>query len=675
MMSACRLLLFFWVIANPIFAQLTSDTITLSKEMDQVVITAQFTPTDAKETVNSVRVLNRKIIEQKSVINLQELLQTEANIRISQDAILGSAISVNALKGENLKILIDGIPIVGRLNGNIDAGQIPLNSIQKIEIIEGAQSLLYGSEASGGVINIITKKSQVAAVETDATIQYENNGFRSISGRGGLSTRKLFFQLSGNILQFVPMRDTSEGRDQLWNPKKQKSARATLRYTPSEKTDIRLVANILDESVDNLGDKERTFFRPYAFDDYYFTDRFDVSLYSEHWTPSKKLLQANIGWNTFKRVKNSYRYDFDRQYNELLPGLQDTATAQGVLTRFTLASDSKSKKWNYLLGVENYFESATGTRLQDTSLSEKGRAYTNDFALFGSGKINFSKRLVLQSGLRMTQNLRYGSAITPSTWAMWQPKLPFKLKASWAYGFRSPAIKELFFNFVDVNHYVTGNPNLKPEKSLNLRAEIAFNPVKIWSAEVSLTGAGFYNAVHDRIILTALGPVHYEYRNVDTWKSQGGSIRTTFNYGEWLTYQTELITTGFYNPNDGIDIQNDIYLVSTDWTNDLSITLPTLPITCNIWHKRTGKTPFFYNQDGKTLQAHTNAWNMLNLSLSTHFLNRNFRVNTGVKNIFNIRQLQANNNNGIHIEASNQQYLHWGRNFFIGLAWHWQKGT
>ncbi|MFN8339032.1 MAG: TonB-dependent receptor plug domain-containing protein [Saprospiraceae bacterium] len=223
------------MIANPIFAQLTSDTITLSKEMDQVVITAQFTPTDAKETVNSVRVLNRKIIEQKSVINLQELLQTEANIRISQDAILGSAISVNALKGENLKILIDGIPIVGRLNGNIDAGQIPLNSIQKIEIIEGAQSLLYGSEASGGVINIITKKSQVAAVETDATIQYENNGFRSISGRGGLSTRKLFFQLSGNILQFVPMRDTSEGRDQLWNPKKQKSARATLRYTPSEK--------------------------------------------------------------------------------------------------------------------------------------------------------------------------------------------------------------------------------------------------------------------------------------------------------------------------------------------------------------------------------------------------------------------------------------------------------
>lgn len=126
-----------------LIAQMQPDTITWNKNLDQVVITAQFTPTDTRETVNSVRVLNRKIIEQRSVVNLQELLQTEANIRLSQDPILGSDISVNGLKGENLKILIDGVPVVGRLNGSIDAGQIPLSSIQKIEIIEGAQSLIW----------------------------------------------------------------------------------------------------------------------------------------------------------------------------------------------------------------------------------------------------------------------------------------------------------------------------------------------------------------------------------------------------------------------------------------------------------------------------------------------------------------------------------------------------
>ena len=99
-------------------AQQQRDTI-MEDKIDQVVITAQFTPTDTRETVNSVRVINRKTIEQRSVVNLQELLQTEPNIRITQDAILGSDVSVNGLKGENLKILIDGVPIVGRLNVNI----------------------------------------------------------------------------------------------------------------------------------------------------------------------------------------------------------------------------------------------------------------------------------------------------------------------------------------------------------------------------------------------------------------------------------------------------------------------------------------------------------------------------------------------------------------------------
>jgi hypothetical protein len=118
-----------------------NDTL-LHKDMDQVVVTAQFSPTDARETVNSVRLINRKTIEQKGASNLQELLQMEANIRISQDPLLGSEISINGLKGENVKILIDGVPVVGRLNGNIDAGQIPLHAIQKLKLLR-AHNLYY----------------------------------------------------------------------------------------------------------------------------------------------------------------------------------------------------------------------------------------------------------------------------------------------------------------------------------------------------------------------------------------------------------------------------------------------------------------------------------------------------------------------------------------------------
>jgi outer membrane receptor for ferrienterochelin and colicins len=139
-----------------LYAQERKDSFAL----DQVVVTGQFTPTDTRSTVNTVKVIGRQQIENRGAANIGELLQAEANIRINQDAILGGVISINGLQGENVKVLIDGVPVVGRLNSNVDLNQISLSNIQRIEIVEGAQSVIYGSDASAGVINLITKKSQ-----------------------------------------------------------------------------------------------------------------------------------------------------------------------------------------------------------------------------------------------------------------------------------------------------------------------------------------------------------------------------------------------------------------------------------------------------------------------------------------------------------------------------------
>lgn len=646
-----------------------TDTLDYDQILDQVVITAQFTPTDTRQTVNSVKVLNRKTIEQRSLVSFQELLQTETNIRVAQDPILGSVLSVNGLKGENLKILIDGVPVIGRLNGNVDAGQLPLSTIQKVEIIEGAQSLLYGSDASGGVINIITKKSQAKKIDTEVTGQYENNGFRQGTASLGYAVDKWIVQASGNIQDFKPAPDESMGRDQLWNPKKLRSARGMVRFLPNDHTDLRITSQILTEQVDNLGDvklpNNKLF--SYAFDDYYITDKFDVSMHGERWTKGKTLWQGTIGWNTFYRVKNSYRHDFNLDFDELLEGLQDTSSSRGLMTRFTVAKDHVSNKLGYLLGVENYYETATGTRLHDTTSTTTGSAHNNDLGLFGSGKWRINPHWTLQTGARWTLNMRYGSALTPSTWVHWQPDLPIQWRFSWAYGFRSPAIKELFFSFIDINHFVTGNPELKPEKSLNLRSEVTWDIYKQgnWHIQSGLTG--FYNNINDRIILTALGPVHYEYQNVNNFKTVGGGIKAKFLYSDWFKFQSEWVKTGFNNTNTGVDLEDDVLLWSVDMTNDLTITMFKNRLTWSVWHKLTGETPYFYNQDGEILQDVTAKWNLLSSGFSTQFFNNKVRLNAGVKNILNIRDLQLNNINGIHIETSNQQGLHWGRTFYVGI--------
>ncbi|MBC7883840.1 MAG: TonB-dependent receptor, partial [Saprospiraceae bacterium] len=521
----------------------------------------------------------------------------------------------------------------------------------------------------GGVINLITKKSQIARFDTELNSHYENNGFKTLTARAGYSKNKWICQITGNMQQFIPNIDTFQGRDQIWNPKVQKSARTFIRYTPSEDFDIRLSANILDEKVDNQGEKRRTVFKPYSFDDEYLTDRYDVNLHMDQWTKSKNLFQTTLGYNYFNRIKNSYRFDFDEEKKSLIDGMQDTASSSGFLTRFTFAHDNKKRSWNYLLGLENYFETAIGSRLRDSNSSVPGKAFTNDLGVFASGKIRIGKQLTLQSGARWTLNMRYGSAISPSTSLFWQPKLPLQFRLSWAYGFRSPSLKELFFNFIDVNHFVVGNSNLKPEYAVNLRGEITLKTLRSKNSELALTTTGFYNKIDNRIILSALGPVHYEYRNVENWETKGGSLRLSGNIVDWCRFQSEVITTGFYNSN--AEISQHEYLWSTDWTNDLTISLFKNKLSWNIWHKRTGKTPFFYNKDGKTEQGLTESFHILNMGLSTHFVDKRIRINTGIKNIFNIRQLASNNNNGIHIEASNQQNLHWGRTFYINLILQW----
>ena len=118
--------------------------------------------------------INNKILTSGIFNDLSNVLEKELNVRISQDNILGSSISMQGISGQNVKILINEIPVIGRMNGNIDLSQINLSNIERIEIVEGPMSTIYGSDALGGTINIITK--QVSANTKVINTYYESIG-------------------------------------------------------------------------------------------------------------------------------------------------------------------------------------------------------------------------------------------------------------------------------------------------------------------------------------------------------------------------------------------------------------------------------------------------------------------------------------------------------------------
>ena len=135
---------------------------TKAKELGEVVVTGQYKPQSAKNSVYQVRTISKERIQKQGATKLQDVLSNELNIRFSQDlATGGSDITMMGLKGQNVKILIDGLPMVGRqgTSNEIDINQIDINSIERIEIVEGPMSVVYGADALAGVINIITKKA------------------------------------------------------------------------------------------------------------------------------------------------------------------------------------------------------------------------------------------------------------------------------------------------------------------------------------------------------------------------------------------------------------------------------------------------------------------------------------------------------------------------------------
>ena len=139
---------------------LNNDSIKIKKVLEEVVVTGQIKEVNIDNALHDINIIGLETIKKGGFTSLNEILKFQSNIQISNDNILGSQINIQGITGENIKILIDGKPMIGRLNGNIDLSQVNLMNVKRIEIVEGPLSVNYGSDALGGTINIITKKSK-----------------------------------------------------------------------------------------------------------------------------------------------------------------------------------------------------------------------------------------------------------------------------------------------------------------------------------------------------------------------------------------------------------------------------------------------------------------------------------------------------------------------------------
>lgn len=168
---------------------------TLSVNMEDVVITATRTPLPLKKTPVITRVITARDLESRGVATIQEALENElAGVEFHQ-AGYGTSLSFQGLDARYVLFLVNGERMAGETYGNIDYARIPVSNIERIEIVRGASSVLYGSNAMGAVVNIITKMPQ-KQVEVNASLRYgtpyQDNSNETLGGTNTESDIKTY---------------------------------------------------------------------------------------------------------------------------------------------------------------------------------------------------------------------------------------------------------------------------------------------------------------------------------------------------------------------------------------------------------------------------------------------------------------------------------------------------
>lgn len=629
-------------------------------EIEEVVVTGEKNEVSKKNAVRKIKVIGSEQIKQSSAINLSDLLRTQLNIRISNDPILGGGLSMNGMGGNNLKIMVDGVPLVGRLNGEIDLTQIQIDQYERIEIVEGPLAVEYGTNSLAGTINLITSQSSGEKASATAKVRYESVGVyaqtASLSGGKGRCSGKL--QLSHNSFDGWSSSDENwdwiedyyadSARVNTWNPKVQKQASASGKIILDNVLILPRV-DLLSENIQNKG-YPRAPYGESAFDDEYDTQRFIHSVNIKSYGDNELKWDVLASYQRYNRTKSSFNTDLTTlQRTPLSAEMQDTTRVTNYMTRGTrhvLFFDGLTAR----IGWDISQDSFQGKRIANSTMS------MSDIAAFSILE-HQSTSSVQQLGLRKAYNSAFKTPLLPSYNALLKLG-DFRYRISYAKGFRSPSLKELHFIFVDLNHQIFGNENLIPETSNYLQASASFSRKNEASVRV------FYNNVRDQISLVDQLDGTFRYVNFYSFISRGLEWSVSQKH---KSISTELGISFIGRKNTlflSEDTNNFTYTPELSCNVSYNITKNT---NLNANYKFNGSRERFVDDgDGEVESVKSSPYSILDTSVSFTSNQGRYAIQFGAKNLFNVTTINSAQSSSAHGAGVN--WVAWGRSYVVSFS-------
>lgn len=619
--------------------------------VDEVVVTGLTAPKSRLDALSSYQVITKGTIQAQGAVTLNDVLKNQLNMRVNNDNILGANIQMQGVAGDKVKILIDGIPVNGREGGNVSLNQINLNNIERIEIVQGPMSVVYGTDALGGVINLITKKEK-KPYGINASVYYESYGRYNfdISGTYRLANRHQFTLGGGrNFFQGWKYLDTpkksSDGehelllkRNLLFKPNEQYFGNFAYNYTAPSGFSLDVASDYMKEHVLNQGSLSvwDAYLGAYAYDEEYNTQRSQNRLAMKGKLGKSGTWLSQNGYSLYHRTRYSYKKDLVTLQETVSNafGGQDTSTFQDVYMRGSY--NNKLWKIDYTVGYDVNLQFARSLKV-DSGITKQ----IQDYALYTQLSMPIVKdKLTVQGGLRGTYNTVYDPPLIPSFSLLYKPVKKLQLRGSYAKGFRAPSLKERYLSFIDIYHHIIGNENLAAEESQHIQASASYQVFQKKGDYLQLMLTGYLNDVTNGIALVPIYPnnpnsIDYTYGNVTKQENTIASLQAEGQLGNFH-YQLGYSYTHTFAQEDAYDAFS-----AQEATATLQYGWKKIGMNFNAFYKYYGSQPFMtIGIDGKAyFSGKQNPYQICDMSVEKSLWKQRVQLIAGVKNVFGVQRI------------------------------------
>ena len=423
-LSTYFLLFLGWIACR---AQQTTETAKdsiLTENLEEVVVTATRTVRQLSSLPLPVTLIGKKQLQQTGVTRLDEILEEQTGIILAPDATIGGGegVQIQGIASDYILILLDGVPIVGRSSGNLDLSRIAIGNIKQIEVVKGPSSSLFGSEALGGVINIITEKPTTEAISGQVSHRLASFNNQNTN----LSLNQRFEKIGYSIFAD---RLSTDGFDLSPNQEGQ-TVNPFFNYTFNG----RLFADL---------SKKLSLFASGR----YFFQEFEV----QPSTSEEKDANAHLRINHDASEKTNLQYEL--YYTNYIT---DEQVVDPINDDLLLENDFNQQlfrpeiRFNHSFKPENTLTIGGGYNFEslDRSLFAEKVTFDSQY-VFSQFDFKPLEKLNIILGARLDNHSEYNSQLSPKLSARYDITSNFAVKASVGSGFKAPDFRQLYLDFTN----------------------------------------------------------------------------------------------------------------------------------------------------------------------------------------------------------------------------------